>query len=54
MPEGLHSVYFTTQAKAKVAGRDVVTTVYSPVVQIRVTAAAKAAETTPHPPAPSN
>ena len=54
MPEGLHSVYFTTQSKAKFAGRDVVTTVYSPVVQIRVTAAAKAAETTPHPPAPSN
>lgn len=42
MPEGLHSIYFTTQAKAKVAGRDVVTTVYSPVVQIRVAAAAKA------------
>jgi hypothetical protein len=47
LPEGLHSVYFTTQAKAKVAGRDVVTTVYSPVVQIQVSAAAKAAEVKP-------
>ncbi len=53
MPEGLHSIYFTTQAKAKVAGRDVVTTVYSPVVQIRVAAAAKSADTVP-PKTPSN
>jgi hypothetical protein len=47
LPEGLHSVYFTTQAKAKVSGRDVVTTVYSPVVQIQVSAATKAAEAKP-------
>ena len=53
MPEGLHCIYFTTQAKAKVAGRDVVTTVYSPVVQIRVAAAAKSADTVP-PKTPSN
>jgi hypothetical protein len=54
LPEGLHSVYFTTQAKAKVAGRDVVTTVYSPVVQIQVSAAAKAAEVkSPAEPAPA-
>ena len=47
MPEGLHSIYFSTQAKAKFAGRDVVTTVYSPVVQIRVAAAAKTADVAP-------
>lgn len=66
MPEGLHSIYFTTQAKAKVAGRDVVTTVHSPVVQVRVAAAARNANAAPsdtnevprtadpaHPPPPS-
>lgn len=51
MLEGLHRIYFTTQAKAKVAGRDVVTTVYSPVVQIRVAVAEKGADA---PPAPSH
>ncbi len=54
LPEGLHSVYFTTQAKAKVSGRDVVTTVYSPVVQIQVSTAAKPpAEKPPAEPAPA-
>lgn len=38
LPPGTHVVYFTTQTKAKVAARDVVTTVYSPSLEIAVRA----------------
>jgi hypothetical protein len=40
LPPGSHSAYFTTQSKAKVSGRDVTLTAYSPPVQIVVRAAA--------------
>jgi hypothetical protein len=40
LPTGSHTAYFTTQSKAKVAGRDVTTTAYSPPVQIVVRAPA--------------
>jgi hypothetical protein len=36
LPPGNHTAYFTTQSKAKVAGRDVTTTVYSSPVQLLV------------------
>ena len=39
---GNHTAYFTTQSKAKVAGRDVTTTAYSWPVQIVVRAPAPA------------
>jgi hypothetical protein len=40
LPPGKHTAYFTTQSKAKVAGRDVTTTAYSSPVQIVVRAPA--------------
>ena len=41
--EGRHAVFFTAQAKTKLSGKDVVTTVYSPPVQIEVRQASKPA-----------
>jgi hypothetical protein len=40
LPPGNHAAYFTTQAKAKVSGRDVITTAYSSPVQLVVRAPA--------------
>jgi hypothetical protein len=44
---GNHTAYFTAQSKAKVSGRDVITTAYSPPVQIQVRAPVPKAPTTP-------
>jgi hypothetical protein len=49
LPPGNHTAYFTTQSKAKIAGRDVTTTAYSSPVQILVRAPAP--KPTPAPPA---
>jgi hypothetical protein len=48
LPPGNHSAYFTAQSKAKVSGRDVITTAYSSPVQILVRAPSPKA---PSPPA---
>ena len=39
---GKHIAYFTAQGKGKVAGKDVVTTAYSPAISFEVKAPAKA------------
>ena len=44
---GKHVAYFTAQGKGKVAGKDVVTTAYSPAVSFEVKAPAKAADAKP-------
>lgn len=51
LPPGRHYAYFTTQAKAKVSGRDVVVSVFSPVVPVLVQESAKPASSNPTAPA---
>jgi len=47
VPAGRHTVYFTTTGKAKIAGRDVVTTAYSTPVSFEVRPPAPKAEAKP-------
>lgn len=51
LPVGRHFPYFIAQAKAKVAGRDVVVSVFSPAVSLVVRDAEKAASPQPDAPA---